>query len=156
MTSRPILCFISVSLQSCTLKRHNARLKRTASLVEEAEGNTDKTEPVTEEEKRLFRTVYFAAHEELPSVSVYKLIKLQQLIDIHFPFQNLSWDSVHDIQESIASVLRVLRDEVVEKLKKANAFGLMIDENVDISVQENLVMYARFVDNGEEVTKFVW
>ena len=153
MTSRPILCFISVSLQSCTLKRHNARLKRTASLVEEAEGNTDKTEPVTEEEKRLFRTVYFAAHEELPSVSVNKLIKLQQLNDIHFPFQNLSWDSVHDIQESIASVLR---DEVVEKLKKAKAFGLMIDENVDISVQENLVMYARFVDNGEEVTKFVW
>jgi len=46
---------------------------------------------------------------------------------------------------------------VVEALRKSKAFGLLVDEETDISVTEQLIGFAQYVsDDGEVMVKFLF
>ena len=52
---------------------------------------------------------------------------------------------------------RVLKQRVVEALRKSKAFGLLVDEVTDISVMEQLIGFAQYVsDDGQAMVKFVF
>ena len=52
---------------------------------------------------------------------------------------------------------RVLKQRVVEALRKSKAFGLLVDEVTDISVMEQLIGFAQYVsDDGEAMVKFLF
>ena len=61
---------------------------------------------VSEEDLKLFRTVYFTAKSELPSESINGLLTLQIMNGVQMPYKNLSWDSITEIQRSICYVLK--------------------------------------------------
>ena len=59
--------------------------------------------------------------------------------------------AVSDMQNSIADVCR---EEVKMKLQKANYFGLMLDESLDIAVEKKLVLFCKFFHENKVVVQF--
>ena len=56
------------------------------------------------------------------------------------------------LQEAIAMVV----DEELDKLlKESSFFSLMVDESTDIATTQTLIIYVRFVSNGEVTTRFL-
>ena len=55
------------------------------------------------------------------------------------------------MQDSIVSVLET---ELKDAIMKSPFVGLMIDETSDICVNKKLIIYVRFIKNGEAETKY--
>ena len=55
------------------------------------------------------------------------------------------------MQEAIAVVV----NEELELLEQCSFFSLMIDESTDIATTQTLIVYIRFVSNGEVTTRFL-
>lgn len=80
------------------------------------------------------------------------LLSLQHLNGLNTVYQNLSWDSVHDIQSSI---VKVLDRSLIADVKKSHVFGLIADESTDLSIDKKIVVYVRFVKDGRAETKLI-
>lgn len=104
------------------------------------------------DDEKLFRTVYYAAKEELPSSKINSLLELQNLNGASIKYKNLSWDTIKEIQSCISSIIQ---QEVIEEVLQSDFYALMIDESTDIAVQKHLSVCIRYVINGEPVTKFL-
>lgn len=156
-------------MQNSTLAKHN-RCEEHRAAVEadqmrrqlyEAELNmsghhkneaTKKAASLTDEEQCLFSSVYFAAHNTLPNELVNSLIELNVLNGAKCSMQNLSWDSVRDVQ---CSLCHVLDCDLRTKLNQSKFVGDLVDESTDIAVSKNLIMYVRYVSMGDVCTEFV-
>lgn len=155
----------SPSIQISSLCRHNesnehknacisaekAKSKAQINICEETIIETGNV-TVSESDLKLFRTVYFTAKSELPSESINGLLNLQKMNGVEMPYQNLSWDSITEIQRSISFVLKA---DLVSEIKTSVFYGLMIDESTDLTVDKRLSVCIRYVKNGEPLTKFL-
>lgn len=148
-----------------SLKRHNVsgdhklackdeeRVTAPASAVcddEEDEGADDIS--ISGEDLKLFNTIYFAAKSELPSESINGLLQLQALNGVSMKYKNLSWDSITDIQRSIA---HVLKSSIVDDIKESVFYGLTLDESTDLTVEKRLSICIRYVKAGTPNTQFL-
>ncbi|OOY36387.1 hypothetical protein BOV89_12870, partial [Solemya velum gill symbiont] len=119
------------------------RVTAPASAVcddEEDEGADDIS--ISGEDLKLFNTIYFAAKSELPSESINGLLQLQALNGVSMKYKNLSWDSITDIQRSIA---HVLKSSIVDDIKESVFYGLTLDESTDLTVEKRLSICIRYV-----------
>ena len=74
------------------------------------------------EDEALFVIVYHAAISKMPSSEANGLLTLQRRTGVKMQYQNLSWQSITDIQASICSTLAAT---IVEQLQSAKAFSIM-------------------------------
>lgn len=63
-----------------------------------------------------------------------------------------SYDSIRDMEAALASVIQ---EEIVEKVKKARWFSIMIDECTDVSVEQSIIIYVKFVSKGKVFTHYL-
>ena len=111
------------------------------------------------------KTVYFMAKKNLPNdhfSDLKQFLVIQGSADIgrlsfqcgrggrQFTYEHS--ESVRAFQEAIASVV----DQDLDKdLSQSKLYSLTIDESTDIATDHNLIMYMRYVLNGEVCTRFL-
>ena len=154
----------SPSIQSSSLVRHNASLehKNAVSHIMKLQTETDyesaeidkETVPthVDPKEKILFNTAYYVAKEQESSEKINRLLDLQKKNGLATGYQNLSWDTITDIQDSICSVIT---DSLVSDINRSPCFALMLDESTDICIEKRLSICVRYVKLGVAITKFL-
>ena len=84
--------------------------------------------------KRFFEAVYWLAKEEISNVKICSLLDLLERLDVEDInlFQTRGGDSMRKMLIHIGNVLSA---EIVEKIKKSGAYGLLSDGVTDISNQ---------------------
>lgn len=107
----------------------------------------------------LMRNVYYLAKKEDASHSLRdlnELVKLQGVsvlkslqVDKHTTYEH--WDSIQDLHEALSEVIS---EKLYNQLKAADYMSIMIDESTDISVDQNLMVYIRFVLQGVAKTAY--
>ena len=102
-----------------------------------------------------FMSVYWLAKEEMANKKFLSLLTLLQMLGLENMkhFRHCSAGSTIKIFLTLG---RVLKQRVVEALGKSKAFGLLVDEVTDISVMEQLIGFAQYVDDGEAMVKFLF
>ena len=98
-------------------------------------------------------------------MSVYWLAKEEKFLSLLTFLQRLGLENIkHFRHRSAGSTIeifltldRVLKQRVVEELRKSKAFGPLVDEVTDILVMEQLIDFAQYVsDYGEAMVKFLF
>lgn len=109
---------------------------------------------LTEEKKRVnkdvlyqvFATCYFLMKEFIPNR---KLIAFLELVEKVFNGEQLGffdYRSPASIREIFISIGETVKTASVERIKKCDAYGLMIDEVTDVSVTEQLITFIQYFD----------
>lgn len=79
---------------------------------------------------------------ELNSFHLQGVTALNNLkVDKHTSYEHHT--SINEFQQSLADVLR---EDLFAKLSLSKKYSLMFDESTDISVQQNLILYIRYLD----------
>lgn len=101
--------------------------------VEFAQAGRELAEPITisDADVKLFCTVFYVATEELPSSKVNSMLELQNINGAAIKYKNLSWDTIHDIQSCISTVIQ--RD-LVSEILDSGVYAIMIDESTDLTI----------------------
>ena len=87
---------------------------------------------------------------DIPKIN--RLLDLQKKNGLATGYQNLSWDTITDIQDSICSVIT---DSLVSDINRSPCFTLMLDESTDICIEKRLSICVRYVKLGVAITKFL-
>ena len=102
---------------------------------------------------QVFSSAYFLMKE---FVANKKLLPLLQFIEKIFEVEHLKFFQ-HRSARSQTEIFRtlgdVMKEIMLENVRKSNAFGLMTDEVADISVKENLVTFIQYYSFKDEETK---
>lgn len=152
----------STNIQKNALERHcNSKehvdaeafivSKRSEPTTLKSEQNESRMN-VSDDDRALFRTVYYAAAEELPSSKINSLLELQCTNGCKISYKNLSWDTISEIQRCMCEVFK---QEIVAEIEKSVFYSIMIDESTDITMKKHLSVCVRYVKDGESVTKFL-
>lgn len=159
--------FISGNLQRSTVIKHNCSREHKASIEADqmrrqlydipTEGNqqalaSESTYPIKEAELHLFRATYFVAKELQPNSAVNAQMRFLKLCGVNDTVSDIHNESVKEVQKSL---LHVIQQDLKEKLKDSEYFGIIVDESTDLSVHKKLVVYVRYVSNGEMKTELV-
>ena len=152
----------STNFQKSSVSRHHAssehqraesKLLQQRSCAHNSQQEVDSAPvQVNDDEHKLFRTVFYAADEGLPTKQVNKQLDLQRINGAEIKYRQLSWDTLCEIQSCIT---KAIRDELVSEIVQSEFYSIMIDESTDLTVQKHLSICIKYVKNGEAVTKFL-
>ena len=156
------------NFRNSTLTRHeqtNSHLDSLKSLklqssfkksVKNAESEQQKLIDSSVQTKRhvtQLRTVYCMAKNGISARNFEALMKLQQDNGCSFA------DEFYKKPEIVTEMETVLADQINQSLFKdicdSPFFGLMLDETCDINVEKKLVVYVRYIHNGEACTAYI-
>lgn len=155
------------NIQKSALERHEKsndhvtsmkkaeRKRKMPSLIDidEPGSSGGDTSPISTNDSIVFKTVYYAAKEELPNDKINSLIELQRCNGLDISYRNLSWDTITDMQQTISDDLQ--RNQI-NKMKSSPAFSIMLDESQDLGVQKKLAICVRYTTpEGEAATEFL-
>ena len=79
-------------------------------------------------------------------------MRFLKLCGVNGTVSDIHNESVKEVQKSL---LCVIQQDLKEKLKDSEYFGIIVDESTDLSVHKKLVVYVRYVSNGEMKTELV-
>lgn len=107
--------------------------------------------------EKVFSTVYFLMKN---FVSNRKLLPLLDMIENVFEYENLRFfnhKSAGSQRDFFLLLGDTVKDSVIEKAHKAQAYGLLTDEVSDISVTEHLITFIQYFDQelGSVQTSFL-
>lgn len=103
-----------------------------------------------------FLSLYWLAKEELANRKFVSLISLTEklgVVDMKY-FQHRSGGAVREMFLLLGKMIKL---DIVKKIKQANTFGLLTDEVCDIANVEQLITFIKYVDvnSNKASTKFV-
>ena len=128
-------------------------LSRVSSFHKEVEEQVKSKDEVLQ---NAFMEVYWLAKEEMANKKFLSLLTLLQMLGLE-NMKHFHHRSAGSTIEIFLTLGRVLKQRVVEVLRKSKAFGLLVDEVTDISVMEQLIGFAQYVsDDGEAMVKFLF
>jgi hypothetical protein len=150
----------ALSIQISSIIRHNGSSEHKSACAKEEQNKYLNTVNecdqvkinISKEDEILFNTVYFCAKAELPSSQINGMLELQRLNGLDIKYQNLSWDTLHEIQSTISSVLTT---SVISDIESSPFYSLMLDESTDITVNKHLSICVRYIKCGSPVTRFL-
>lgn len=99
-----------------------------------------------EAQENAFMSVYWLVEEEMANKKFLSLLTLLQMLGL----ENMKHFHHHSAGSTIKTLARVLKQRVVEALRKLKAFGILVDEVTDILVKEQLIVFAQCVSDDEE------
>jgi hypothetical protein len=163
LTNLSLLC--TGNLQLSNISKHQSTADHSAAAEADAmrrnllrvevdmdPGAATSSVSISASDKCLFSTVYYAAQHGIANDCVNSLLGIQRFNDVDCKYSELHSSTILDVQ---ASIVAVLDSQQNIKHSMANFFGILIDESTDISVHKTMVMYVRYVSNGEVETDFV-
>ena len=116
----------------------------------------EKKETENEVNEKVFHAIYYLIQEEISNTKLNSLLNLMESLGINHLkyFQHRSNPS---IREMFLTLGKVMQDMVLEKVKKASVYGLLIDEATDVSVVEQLDTFVKYVnfETGTPQTDFL-
>ena len=101
---------------------------------------------------KLFRTAYCVVKCNMSLRSFESLLSLQECNGLHLGKAYRNRTAACMFIDSIASVIR---KRVVDNIKKAEFFSVMIDGSTDVSVKEQEIVYVKLLKGGRAVTCFL-
>lgn len=104
----------------------------------------------------VFLSMYWIAKEELPNCKFNSLIKLLELVKLP-DIEHFNHKSGGSVREMFLILGETVREQVLQKVGKANFFSILCDEVCDISNKEQLVTFVQYVDqdSGKADVKFL-
>ena len=146
---------------------HVTATKMEAALVSSRkDGGIEKAfDRVISAERRAFigglKCMYFLNRREivhtthfLPLVELSKSLRATYLEDMNIG-QNAKYTSERFMQESIQALAEVISQDIVKLLQASPFFSLCIDETTDVSTTKQLIIYGRYLVEGEVKTSFL-
>ena len=107
--------------------------------------------------EKIFSTASFLMKEYLPNRKFIPLINFMTNVmgvtEIKY-FQHRSEGSVIEIFLTLG---KVIKQQILKRVRAASCFGIMIDEMTDVSVTSQLITFVQYFDNdsGTVETKFL-
>lgn len=100
-----------------------------------------------------FRTAYFLAKEDLPNAKFVPLVELQRANGCSQLQGNVycHHQTVTEMQDCIAEVLE---NQALGDARNSPFVGVIIDETVNVTVNKKLIIFLRYVKDGEACTTF--
>ena len=99
-----------------------------------------------------FVALYWLAKESVANKKFFSLLNLFCVTGLKkmefFPYKSQS-----TIREMALTIGNILKESILCQVRKAPAYGLMIDEVTDIAVLEQLVMFVQYWDNESKGTE---
>lgn len=102
---------------------------------------------------KLFRTAYYIAKEELPLRKFDGLCQLQRANGVDFPDRSYSND--HACREFIRAISHTEQTETIDQISSCRFLSVLSDGSTDSGIIEQEVVYVRFVQNCQPVSKMV-
>jgi len=62
---------------------------------------------------------------------------------------NISYESYDSVRDMEAAMALLIQEEIIGRVQKARWFSIMIDECTDVSIEQSLIIYVRFVHKGK-------
>ena len=101
----------------------------------------------------LFKAAYFLDKETIEYCKFPTLCEL--LLSVH---ANITTKLYHDEKAyagMLFSISRVVQKKILDKVRNSKFYGIMIDESIDVSVTDHIVVFACFVEEGLHVVIFL-
>lgn len=95
----------------------------------------------------LFNIAYFIGINEKPFTDFPKQVALATKLGVNVETKQYVNDK--NCQVFINFIAKQLQEDVVQKLKNAQCFSILIDGSTDRSAEEHVIVYARYVCEGE-------
>ena len=90
----------------------------------------------------------------VPLLDLAKSLGVQYLNDLYVG-ENAAYRSERFVQEIISALGEVVVRKICVVLQNSPFFVLMIDETTDVAVMKQLVIYARYIEDGAVQTRFL-
>ena len=107
------------------------------------------------------KTTYFLNKREIahttnfmPLLDLGKSLGATYLNDMHIG-GNASYTSERTMQELVRALGKTVSMEIYQQLQMSPLFTLCVDETADVSVTKQLIVYGRYVCNGDGKTSFL-
>ena len=69
--------------------------------------------------------------------------------------KNMKYTSERFMQEIVLALAETVIEPIKEDLQASPVFAFLIDETTDVSVTKQIIIYCRFLTNGEVSTRFL-
>lgn len=167
MSSDVYISVFTGNLQRSTVVKHNEAKEHKQALEAHhmrrqlygtnIDSNAEEETPpqptsVSASEKHLFRTVHYCALEHLPNSMVNSQLEFLKASGVDPQVTDIHHESVKDVQQSL---LYVLDEQLRQRLREGKYYGIIVDESTDLSIHKKLVVYIRYVADGEITTDLV-
>ena len=108
--------------------------------------------PVKDSELYLFRATYFVAKELRPNSAVNSELRFLKLCGVTDTVSDIHNESVKHVQDSL---LHVIEQDLKARIQDSQYYGIIVDESTDLSIHKKLVIYVRYVSEGEMNTELL-
>lgn len=104
----------------------------------------------------VFLSLYWIAKEELANCKFVRLIELLRLLKLP-DIQYFDHKSAGSVRQMFLILGETIREQVLQKVGKANFFSILCDEVCDVSNKEQLISFVQYVDqlSGMPDVKFL-
>ena len=65
--------------------------------------------------------------------------------------QNAKYTSERFMQESVQALAEVISQDIIESLQASTFFSLSIDETTDVAITKQLIVYSRYLVEGNQL-----
>ncbi|XP_067648851.1 zinc finger protein 862-like [Haliotis asinina] len=69
--------------------------------------------------------------------------------------KNATYTGHSTVQEFLECQAEVVEEQVLQKMRESNSFGLMLDEYTDVSTRKHIALVGRYLENGESKLAFL-
>ena len=121
--------------------------KKSTENVESLQNETFKSAESTKRHIVQLRTVYCMAKNGISASNFVPLMQLQK------DNECLCADQFYTKPEIVCEMEQVINNQIhktlIKQIKDSSYFGIMLDETCDISIEKKLVVYVRFIKDGD-------
>ena len=106
--------------------------------------------------KKVFEAIYWLAKEEISNVKIHSLLDLLQRLDVD-DIELFQTRGKNSMRRMLIHIGDVLLADIVAKIKKSGAYGLLSDGVTDISNQHQNISFIKYYDEiiGDAATVFI-
>ena len=107
--------------------------------------------------EKTFSTVYFLMKEYLSNRKFLPLISFMTNVTGVTEIKYFQYRSEGSVIEIFLTLGKVIKQQILKRVRAASCFGIMIDEMTDVSVTSQLITFVQYFDNdsGTVETKFL-
>jgi hypothetical protein len=140
-------------------------IETTRALAQRQGGLAEAFDTVVTVQKKAFvghlKCMYFLAKQEIahttnftPLVNLCKSLGATYLGDIATG-GNAKYTSERFMQEIVKALGETILESTLQNIQLSPAFSLLIDETTDVSIKKQLIVYCKYLCNGEAKTSFL-
>ena len=138
----------------CRMSQHkNAVSAEMLQRVSVFQRTLDERERVAEDVlSKVFTSAYWIMKEELPNHNMKSLLNLLEELGLN-DLKHFLHRSQGALREIFLTIWQTVQNVFLRSMRQEEHFGLLVDNVTDISVMEQMIMFAQFYDKSCQLTK---